>query len=103
MVRIKENDLVQMMTGKDKGKRGTVIEICPKSGKVKVNGLAMRTRHIKARRADKAGGIKRVESFIDISNVMPVCPSTDKPCRVNVKMFEDGKKRRISNRSKEAL
>jgi large subunit ribosomal protein L24 len=103
MARIKKNDLVQVMTGKDKGKRGTVLEVCPVSGKVKVKGLALQTHHVKARRQDEVSGLKKIESFIDVSNVMPVCPSSDKPCRVNVKVLDNGTKQRVSNRSQEAL
>lgn len=103
MARIKKNDLVQIITGKDKGKRGSVIEVCPISGKVKVQGLALQTHHVKARKQGDVSGIKKVESFIDASNVMPVCPSTSKPCRVNVKVLENGTKQRVSNRSQEAL
>ena len=103
MVRIKKNDLVQIMTGKDKGKRGTVLEVCPTSGKVKVHGLALQIHHVKARKAGDVSGIKKIESFIDASNIMPVCPSTDKPCRVNVKLLDNGVRQRVSNRSREAL
>lgn len=103
MARIKKNDLVQVITGKDKGKRGTILEVCPESGKVKVKGLALQVHHVKARKSGDVSGIKKIEAFIDASNVMPVCPSTDKPCRVNVKMLENGTKQRVSNRSQQAL
>ena len=103
MARIKKNDLVQVITGKDKGKRGTVIEVSPSNGKVKVKGLALRVHHVKAGKTGEVGGIKRLEAFIDASNVMPVCLSTDKPCRVNVKILDNGIKQRVSNRSREAL
>jgi large subunit ribosomal protein L24 len=103
MIRIKKNDLVQIITGKDKGKRGAVIEVCHMSGKVKVQGLALQTHHVKARKAGDVSGIKKIESFIDASNVMPICPSTDKPCRVNVKRLESGVRQRVSHRSQEAL
>jgi len=103
MVRIKRDDLVQIITGKDKGKRGTVIEVCVASGKVKIQGLALQTHHIKARKSGDVSGIKKIESFIDASNVMPICPSTDKPCRVNVKKLDSGVRQRVSHRSQEAL
>jgi large subunit ribosomal protein L24 len=103
MVRIKKNDLVQVITGKDKGKRGTVIEICLQSGKVKVKGVSLQTHHMKARKSGDVAGIKQLEAFIDASNVMPVCHSTNKPCRVNAKILDGGIKQRVSNRSREAL
>ena len=103
MARIKRDDLVQIITGKDSGKRGTVIEVCNLSGKVKVQGLALQTKHVKARRAGDVSGIRKVESFIDISNVMPICPSTDKPCRIKTKLLDNGTKQRISHRSQAVL
>ncbi len=103
MARIRKNDLVQVITGKDKGKRGTILEVCPTSGKVKIKGLALQVHHVKARKAGDVGGIKKLEAFIDGSNVMPICPSTDKPCRVNAQVLENGTKQRLSNRSQEVL
>jgi len=103
MERIKKHDTVVILTGKDKGKRGSVIDILPKKGKVKVKGVAIATRHVKARRQGETSMIKKEESFIDISNVMPVDPKTDKPSRVNFALSEDGSKARISNVSKETF
>ncbi len=78
MMRVKKNDLVVVLSGKDKGKQGTVIEILPKKGKVKVQGVAVVTRHYKPRRKGEVASIKKVESFIALSKVMPVCPTTKK-------------------------
>ncbi len=103
MNRIKKNDLVHVISGKDKGKQGQVIEILPKEGKVKVKGIALQVRHVKPRKAGEAGGIKKKESFIAISNVMPVCPTTSKPCRIRARVAKDGKKERISHRSGEVF
>ena len=103
MDRIRKNDSVHVICGKDKGKRGEVVEFLPKKGKVKVKGIALQTRHVKARKAGETGGIKLEEAFIAISNVMPICPSTDRPCRVGAKVLEGGKKERVSNRSGEIL
>jgi large subunit ribosomal protein L24 len=94
---------VIILTGKDKGKRGSVIDILPKEGKVKVKGIAIATRHVKARSQGETSMIKKEEAFIDISNVMPIDPKTDKPSRVNFTKLEDGSKARISNVSKEAF
>ena len=72
MAHVKKNDVVFILSGKDKGKRGTVIEVLPKKGKVKVKGIALVTRHCKARRQGEISTIKKMESYIDISNVIPV-------------------------------
>jgi len=103
MERIKKNDTVVILTGKDKGKRGAVIAILPKKGKVKVKGVAIVTKHSKARRQGETPSIKKLESYIDISNVMPVCAKEGKPCRVNYVVSDKGAKTRVSNISKEAL
>ena len=72
MAHVKKNDVVFILTGKDKGKSGTVIEVLPKEGKVKVKGIALVTRHMKARRQGETSTIKKMESYINISNVAPV-------------------------------
>jgi len=70
--RIKKGDMVYVLTGKDRGKKGSVIAILPKKGKVMVKDVALVTRHVKARKQGETSGIKKEERFIDISNVMPV-------------------------------
>lgn len=71
-LRIKKGDQVYVLTGKDRGKKGVVIAILPKKDKVMVKGIAVVTRHVKARKQGEVSGIKREERFIHISNVMPV-------------------------------
>lgn len=67
---IKKGDLVFVLTGKDKGKKGAVISIQPDKGKVKVKGVALVARHYKARKQGELSGIKKVERYIDMSNVV---------------------------------
>ena len=69
---IKKNDTVVVITGSDKGKKGLVVDILPKKGKVKVQGVAIVTRHTKARRQGEKSAIKKQERFIDISNVKKI-------------------------------
>lgn len=101
IARVKKNDIVQVISGKNKGKEGAVIAILPKKGKVVVKGVAVATHHIKPRRTGDSGGIRKEESFIDMSHVMPVCSSCKKPSRVNVKCLDTGKSVRVCNRCKE--
>lgn len=103
MMRIKKNDQVFVIKGKDKGKRGIVLAIDYKHNRVKVQGIAMVTRHQKPKRQGVPGEIKRQEGYISLSNVMPICPTTQKPCRVATKILEDGKKVRVSHRSQETI
>ncbi len=102
MMRIKVNDTVVVLTGKDKGKKGTVLEIDTDKNKVKIKGVAIVTRHVKARRQGQTAGIKKEEGYVDASNVMLVSPADSKPCRVNFKV-QDGKKVRVNNRTQEIL
>lgn len=101
IARIKKNDTVIVKAGKDKDKRGTVIEIVPKKAKVMVKDVAVVKRHAKARKQGDVAGIKKKESYIAISKVMPFCTACNKPCRINSKILQDGKKVRICNRCKE--
>ena len=103
MIRIKKNDLVHIISGKDAGKQGEVIEILPKKSKIKIKGIALQTHHVKASKTGGVAGIKMEESFINLSKVMPICKKTGKPCRVNVKVFDNNKRTRVSNRSGESL
>ena len=101
IARIKKNDIVHVLTGKNKGKQGAVIAILPKKGKVMVKGVAVATQHVKPRRAGEPGGIRKEERFVDISCVMPICSSCKKPARVNAKKLDTGMTARVCNRCKE--
>ncbi|HSC25200.1 MAG TPA: 50S ribosomal protein L24 [Candidatus Babeliales bacterium] len=101
IARIKKNDIVQVMAGKNKGIQGAVIAILPKKGKVMIKGVAIVTHHTKPRRAGEPGGIRKEESFIDMSHVMPICSSCKKPSRVNACLLDLEKSVRVCNRCKE--
>lgn len=103
VARVKKDDMVMVLSGKDKGKQGSVIAILPKKGKVMVKEVAVMTKHVKARKAGEISGIRKEESFIDLSNVMPVCSSCKKACRVNSKSLDSGKRIRVCNRCKETF
>ena len=96
MNKIKKDDMVQIITGKDKGKTGKVTEIDVKNGKVKVEGCNMQTKHSKPTQANPDGGIINQEGFIHISNVMVL--SDGKPTRVGFEV-RDGKKVRIAKKT----
>lgn len=101
--RIKKNDLVMVISGKYQGKQGRIVEVDTKNDKVKVKGVAIVTRHVKPRSAKEKGSIVKEEVFIPSCKVMPICPTTQKPCRVSVKTLEDGSKVRVSHRSKDVI
>lgn len=101
VARIKKNDTVVVLSGKDRGKTGSVIDILPKKEKVMVKDVGVVTRHVKARRQGEASAIKKEEQFIDLCKVMPVCTSCKKPCRVNMTVLNNGSKVRTCNKCKQ--
>lgn len=101
VARIKKNDTVVVLSGKDKGKKSTVLEVLPKKNLVMIKDVAVVTRHVKARKQTDVPGIKKQESYLNLTRVMPVCGSCKKPCRVNTKMVEGKKRVRACNRCEE--
>lgn len=98
-MKIKTGDTVQVITGKDKGKRGEVIKAMPKEHKVIVRGVAIVKKHQRPTAANQQGGIIEKEAAIDVSNVALIDPKTDKPTRVGYIFKEDGTKVRVSKKS----
>lgn len=95
MVHVKTGDTVVILSGKDKGKKGKVLEVSPKEGKVIVEGLNIATKHVKPRRQGEQGGIVEAEAAMYASKVQAVCPKCGKPTRVAHKFLEDGTKVRV--------
>ena len=93
-VSIKKGDEVQVMTGKDRGLKGRVVNVLPRENRVMVEGVARAKKAAKPSKKRQQGGIIDIEQFIDISNVAVVCKSCNKPTRVGHR-FEDGTKFRI--------
>ena len=91
---VKTGDNVMIISGKDKGKTGKVLQTSPKEGKVIVEGLNMVTKHVKPRRQGEQGGIVKAEGAIYACKVMPVCPKCGKATRVGHSV-KDGKNVRI--------
>ena len=92
-MKLRKGDTVQVMTGKDRGKRGDVQRVIPTANKVIVNGVNTATKHAKARRANDRAGIVDRDMPIDASNVMLV--HKGKPVRVGYEV-RDGKKVRVA-------
>mgnify|MGYP000233771167 FL=1 len=93
--KIRTNDEVIVITGKDKGKTGKVTRVFPSEHKVLVEGINVKKKHQKANpNLNQAGGIVDIEAPVDISNVAIYNPDTKKADRVGFK-FEDGKKVRV--------
>lgn len=95
MRHIKKGDMVEVITGDEKGKRGKVLRVYPKEGRALVQGLNLVKRHLRQRRADQPAGIVEMEAPIHISNLLPLCNSCNRGVRVGYKILEDGSKVRI--------
>jgi large subunit ribosomal protein L24 len=95
MQMIKKGDLVQVVTGADRGKQGRVISVDVAKGRVRVETVRIQKRHLRPGRSGaREGGIVETEGFIDSSNVMLVHPGDKKPSRVRVEE-QDGKRVRV--------
>lgn len=99
---VKQGDNVKVITGKDKGKEGKILEAYPNDSRVLVEGVNMVKKHAKPSQSNPQGGILNQEAPIHVSNVMPIDPKTGEPTRVNYKEV-NGKKVRIAKKSGEAL
>ena len=93
-MKVKKNDTVLVLTGKDAGKTGKVIASIPTDNKVKVDGINVQMRSRKARKAGETSAITPQVGAIDASNVMVVCPACNKATRVAYAIIE-GKKIRV--------
>jgi large subunit ribosomal protein L24 len=106
--KIRKGDTVKVMTGKDKGKTGTVLTVERKKNRVFVDGLNMTTRHQRprsirdAQRAGEVGGVTHQPGPIHISNVMLLDPKSNEPTRVKITR-EGGQRKRIAKRSGEEI
>jgi large subunit ribosomal protein L24 len=101
-LKIKKGDSVIVIAGADKGKTGQVLKVFPKTGKILISGVNVRTIHKKQTATDQGGKIK-MEKPITISNVSVVDPKSGKATRVGFKVLEDGKKVRIAKKSGEVI
>ena len=101
-VKIRKNDQVVLMAGRDKGKRGRVLAVAPLRGKVKVEGAGMIKRHQKPA-GNRGGGIIDKEAWIDISNVQMIDPQSGKSTRVRYQIEGDGTKSRVAAASGHTL
>jgi len=101
--KIKKGDKVQVLAGRDKGKRGEVIRIVPEENRAFVQGVNMVKRHTKPQGMGKPGGIVEKEGPINLSNLAMIDPASDKPTRVGFKVLEDGRKVRVARASGEVI
>jgi len=102
-VKIRKNDTVLVIAGKDKGKKGKVRFAYPKHERVIVEGINFVKRHTRARGAVRQAGIIEQEAPLHISNVMLVCTKCNRPSRVGSRILADGRKVRLCHSCQEVI
>lgn len=102
-VHVKTGDTVVVLSGKEKGKKGQVMAVSPKEGKVIIEKVNMVSKHVKPRKMGEPGGIIKAEGAMYASKVQVVCPRCKKPTRVGHKVNADGSKERVCKKCGEAL
>ena len=100
---VRKNDVVVVISGSDKGKKGKILEVLPSEGRVIVEKVNIVKRHQKPTQQQRQGGIIEKEAKIDASNVQPFCPKCGKPVRIGHKLLENGKKVRVCRKCDEML
>ena len=100
---VKTGDTVIVLSGKDRGRKGKVLAVSPKEGKVIVEKVNMVTKHVKPRRMGETGGIVKAEGAMYASKVQVVCPSCSKAVRVAHKVNPDGSRERVCRKCGAAL
>jgi len=103
MLKIKRGDTVQIIKGKDKGKRGKVLKMFLETERVLIEGLNLVKKHKRQTRQDQQGGIVSIEAPINVANLMFFCKHCDRPVRIGITVLEDGTKSRTCRSCKEAI
>ena len=103
-IRLRKNDLVEVIAGKDAGKRGKILKVLRDKGRVIVQGVGFIKRHTRPNpQRNIKGGIAEREAPIHVSNVMMISPDDDNRTRVGAKLLTDGRKVRVARRGGEVL
>ena len=100
---LKKNDVVYARTGRDKGKKGKILEMIHEKNRAIVEGLNFVKRHARPTQANPQGGLVQKEASLHISNLALFCATCSKPVRVAFKVLDDGQKQRVCRKCGEAL
>jgi large subunit ribosomal protein L24 len=103
VIHVCKGDTVRVVRGDDKGKEGKVLQVYPKTGRVKVDGVNIVKKHRKARRPEETSGIIEMAAPFHASNVMLIDSKTGKPTRVKTRIDADGTKERVGVKSGEVI
>lgn len=94
-MKVRKGDTVKILSGKDRGKRGKVLNVFPKEDRILVEGINVKKKHRRARRQDRKGEIILLPAPVAVSSTQVVCASCGKPTRVGFSLDESGKKMRV--------
>ena len=100
---LKRNDTVFVITGRDRGKKGKVLQVHPKKDSALVEGINQVKRHIRKRRQDEQGGIITQERPNHLSKIQYFCTRCGRPTRLGIKRAQDGKRTRICRKCKDEV
>lgn len=101
-MKIHKDDTVVIISGKDKGKKGKVIESLPKEGKIVVEGANLRKKHVRPKKSGEKGQVVSTPAPLDTSDVKILCPKCGKASRIGYKV-EGGKKHRFCKKCKQEI
>ena len=101
MFRVRRNDQVMVISGKDRGKKGKVLTVFPENSRVTVEGLNIVKRHLKKSQTNPQGAVLSKEAPLPLDRVLPVCSRCNRGVRVGFKLLPDGTKTRICRRCQE--
>jgi len=102
-MKIKKNDSVKIISGKDAGKSGKVIKALPQKNKITVEGLNLRTKHMRPKKSGEKGQRISFPASLHISNVMLICPKCNRSVRVGHKIMENKKSVRFCKKCREII
>lgn len=103
MNKIRKNDIVYVLAGRDKGKTGKVFRVMPQQDRALVEGINYVKKHARKTKADQQAGIVQKESTIHLSNLALFCKTCNKPSRTGMNVLADGTRSRFCKRCKEVI
>ena len=102
-MKLRKDDFVAVLAGRDKGKKGKVLKIFPTEGRVIVEGINYTTQYLRPSQDNPKGGMAKFESKMPVSNVQLVCPKCSKRSRIGHQILADGTRQRICKKCQEII
>jgi large subunit ribosomal protein L24 len=103
LTKIKKNDTVVVLSGRDKGKQGKVTQLFPRQGLVVVEGVNLRIKHLRTRQRGRTGSRVQFAAPLPLAKVSLICPHCSKPTRVRVQVGAEGDRVRVCRRCAQSI